>query len=82
MSGTMPVRIAARVPARQAPLPAACIACRHFATDAATLERELPGLVSMGSGYSSVRANDGICRRHDRYVSASQHCAQFLQAPL
>jgi hypothetical protein len=76
------VLIAARVPGHQASRPAACIACRHFATDPATLERELPGLVSMGSGYSSVRANDGICRRHDRYVSGSHYCEQFLPAPV
>jgi hypothetical protein len=77
-----PVQIAAHIPERSARPPAACIACRHFASDAATLERELPGLVSMGSGYGSVRANDGICRRHDRYVSASHYCEQFLQAPV
>jgi hypothetical protein len=55
----------------------ACGRCRHFAGAPADLEHAFPGLVSFGSGYSSVRADDGLCRVHDRYVTASHHCGKF-----
>jgi hypothetical protein len=32
---------------------------------------------SLGSGHASVRAADGICRRHDRYLGATSHCADY-----
>jgi hypothetical protein len=31
----------------------------------------------MSSGDASVRADDGICLRHDRYLSARASCADF-----
>jgi hypothetical protein len=31
----------------------------------------------MSSGYSSVRADDGICLRHERYLSAESSCPDF-----
>ncbi len=55
--------------------PAGCGDCRHFGNSAAAVEQALPGLVSLGSAYAAVRADDGICRVHQRYVSASSICA-------
>jgi hypothetical protein len=52
-----------------------CRTCRHFRNDAAFLEAAFSGLTSMSSAYGSVRAEDGICLRHDRYLGAHASCA-------
>lgn len=60
------------------PIPQAvrqCRTCRHFRNDAAFLEAALPGLASLSSGYGSVRADDGLCLLHDRYLGARSSCA-------
>jgi hypothetical protein len=54
-----------------------CRTCRHFRNDAAFLEAAFAGLTSMSSGYGSVRADDGICQRHDRYLGAHASCADY-----
>jgi hypothetical protein len=54
-----------------------CRQCRHFRNDAQYLERAFPGLTSMSSGYASVRAEDGICLKHDRYLNVESSCPQF-----
>jgi hypothetical protein len=54
-----------------------CRACAHFRNDADYLETVFRGLTSLSSGYGSVRADDGICLRHDRYLSARSSCPQF-----
>jgi len=56
-----------------------CRNCRHFRNDSQFLEASFPGLTSMSSGYGSVRGEDGICLRHDRYLSAESSCPQFEQ---
>ena len=56
-----------------------CRHCRHFRNDPALIEAEMPGLNSMSSGYGSVRADDGICLRHDRYLNAEASCPQFSE---
>ena len=56
---------------------AQCGRCVHFRNDRAYLEAAMPGLTSMSSGDASVRADDGICLRHDRYLSARASCAEF-----
>ncbi len=58
-----------------------CGRCLYFQNDPAVLERELPGLASMGSGYAAVRAEDGICRRHGLYLSARDYCPNYTAAP-
>lgn len=55
----------------------ACGACRFFRNDPAYLEAAFPGMASMGSGHASVKADDGICLRHDRYHSAHASCDEF-----
>ena len=58
----------------------ACGACAHFSASPEAVEAGVPGLVVMGSGYSSVRAGDGLCRHLDRYLSAAHHCRAFSAA--
>jgi len=57
-----------------------CTDCRHFAQAPADVEAAFPGLWSLSSAYASVRADDGICTVHDRYVAASSVCAQYADA--
>jgi hypothetical protein len=54
-----------------------CRACAHFRNDAATLAAALPGLGSLSSMQASVRGDDGLCERHQRYCAASSACADF-----
>jgi hypothetical protein len=68
--------------ARAAPVckAAACTSCCHFQAEPLALERALPGLNALSSGYASVRAEDGLCAVHDRYVAASSSCPQHSAA--
>ncbi|MGB6452621.1 MAG: hypothetical protein WBE92_17870 [Steroidobacteraceae bacterium] len=54
-----------------------CADCRHFDNAPESLERAIPGLKVMGSGYGAVRAEDGLCEVHGRYLSADYRCADF-----
>ena len=54
-----------------------CRECRHFRNDAKYLETAFMGLTSLSSAYGSVRSDDGICVRHDRYLSARSYCGDF-----
>jgi hypothetical protein len=58
----------------------ACASCRFFSSDATALDRQFPGLRTLGSVYGSVRAHDGLCTRHARYLSAASRCDDY--APL
>jgi hypothetical protein len=51
-----------------------CRTCAHFRNDPAFIEREIKGLATMSSGHASVRGDDGLCLRHDRYLSAEAGC--------
>ena len=55
----------------------ACANCRHFRHTALELEAGCPVLRSLSSAFASVRAADGLCSRHDRYVAASSVCAAY-----
>ena len=54
-----------------------CSACVHFRNDEKFLEAAFGGLTSLSSAYGSVRADDGICLRHDRYLGARSRCGDF-----
>jgi len=54
-----------------------CKNCRFFNGEPAVLEASIPGLRVMGSAYSAVVHNDGLCARHDRYLSGTYHCGDF-----
>ena len=59
-----------------------CAQCESFRGTAKDLEALLPGLTSLSSAYASVRSDDGICIRHDRFVGARSCCADFSPAAL
>jgi hypothetical protein len=66
--------MAEKSPSRQ------CRSCGHFRNDAKYLETAFWGLTSLSSGFGSARSDDGICLRHDRYLSARSSCPDFLPA--
>jgi hypothetical protein len=57
-----------------------CLFCAHFQNRPAELESAMAGLVSLSSAYGSTRADDGLCQRHDRYVTANARCHDFKPA--
>ncbi|MDR3385686.1 MAG: hypothetical protein P4L92_01435 [Rudaea sp.] len=57
--------------------PSACRRCASFSAEPALLEVAIPGLRMLGSAFSSVRGDDGICARHRRYIPAASTCADF-----
>lgn len=57
-----------------------CGHCVHFCNAPATIEATYKGLSSMSSGYASVRAHDGLCNRHDVYLSYRDRCPDFSPA--
>jgi len=63
--------------ARRIPQAACCIGCRHFLHEPQALERALPGMATLSSAYAAVRADDGLCALHDRYVAASSSCERY-----
>jgi hypothetical protein len=54
-----------------------CGACRYFRNDPGYLGSAIAGLSSLSSGAASVRADDGLCSRHDLYLAAGNVCARF-----
>jgi|KBSMisStaDraftv2_1062788.scaffolds.fasta_scaffold6057451_1 hypothetical protein len=57
-----------------------CRACVHFRNSPAFLESIFPGMSAMSSAWGSTRAEDGLCLKHDRYLSADSGCADFTPA--
>ncbi len=69
-----------RLPAQPAAEPQpVCLCCIHFRNDPAFLEQAIPGLHTLSSAHASVRANDGLCLKHDRYLSAQWGCADHCK---
>jgi hypothetical protein len=64
-------------PPKRTPPLGHCVACSHFRNDPVYLETVFKGLISFSSAYASVRADDGLCTRHDRYLSAQSFCGDF-----
>ncbi len=58
-----------------------CRACAHFRNSPAFLESIFPGMSAMSSAWGSTRAEDGLCLKHDRYLSADAGCADFTPVP-
>jgi hypothetical protein len=56
---------------------AACLDCRYFMHAPLEIESLFAGLSSFSSGHASVRADDGLCLMHDRYVAATSTCERF-----
>ena len=57
-----------------------CRHCRHFTDHPGELERLVPGLRILSSAYSAVRADNGICGRHDVIQRPIPACADFEAA--
>jgi hypothetical protein len=76
-SATDPLRRAAEPRRDSAALKRCCGRCTHFRNDPATIEAAFPGLAAMSSGSASVRSHDGICLRHDVYLSFHDICDDF-----
>jgi len=60
--------------------PRRCATCTFFDNAPQTLEREIPGLRSLSSGFASVRDRDGLCRMNERYVPARASCVAYAAA--
>jgi hypothetical protein len=54
-----------------------CATCSWFHNDPLEMEQAIVGLNVMSSGHASVRAEDGLCERLERYLSAQYHCDQY-----
>jgi hypothetical protein len=59
---------------------AKCIDCGFFQNNPVMIETAFPGLNSLSSAYSSVRAESGICDRLELFVSSRYGCKFFVQA--
>jgi len=57
-----------------------CRGCVHFRNDPAFIESVFQGLNVMSSAWASVMAEDGLCLRHDRCLSADSSCPDFMPA--
>jgi hypothetical protein len=56
----------------------ACLGCRHFNHAPLELEAAFPGLSSLSSAYAAVRADDGVCGIHARYVTSASSCEAYV----
>jgi hypothetical protein len=56
------------------PASPSCLTCENFRHSPSEVEAAFPGLSSLSSAYATVRCDDGICARHERYVAASSSC--------
>lgn len=58
-----------------------CANCRYFRGAPQEVEAHLRGMRTLGSAYGAVRASDGVCELHDRYLDPSSTCAAHESAP-
>ena len=54
-----------------------CAVCAHLVSDAAEFENALPGILILSSGQGDSRGDQGLCRIHQRLVTARMTCTQF-----
>lgn len=87
MSGGPLAWLLRRVLAKRPPAPVVevpddrrvCANCRQFRNDPAEMEAALPGLAALSSGHGSTRDDDGLCLRHDRFVTPTSTCPAFAR---
>jgi hypothetical protein len=58
-------------------VPPVCAGCRYFDSSPEAFEAAFPGLISFGSGQASVRDGDGVCRLHERHLTARSTCPRY-----
>jgi hypothetical protein len=51
-----------------------CATCAHFEGEPQVVERAIPGLRTLSSGFASVRDRDGLCTLRGRYLPARARC--------
>ena len=57
-----------------------CLNCAYFCNTPSVMEEQIPGLQVMGSGWASVRADDGLCSKRDVYLAGYYTCEHFKAA--
>jgi hypothetical protein len=57
-----------------------CGNCCHLTRAGEALEAELPQLRTLSSAYAAVRADDGLCGVHHRYVASYYGCVAYEAA--
>lgn len=57
-----------------------CLDCLNFSNAPAALEAVMPGLNSLSSTGNASRADDGLCRKHERFVGKNARCADYKAA--
>ncbi len=58
-----------------------CRNCLHFRSDVPVPQTAMPGPASLEMGHGSGRAEDGLCLKHDRFVTPGSNC-RFFRARL
>jgi hypothetical protein len=58
---------------------ARCAECGHWSSARSSLEVDIPGLVSLGSGFGASAADTRVCRVHDRLTSPRDRCRSFVR---
>ncbi len=58
---------------------ARCADCGHWSSARSSLEVDIPGLVSLGSGFGASAADTRVCRVHDRLTSPRDQCRSFVR---
>jgi hypothetical protein len=58
---------------------ARCADCGHWSGARSSLEVDIPGLVSLGSGFGASAADTRVCRLHDRLTSPRDQCRSFVR---
>jgi hypothetical protein len=54
-----------------------CRDCKYFNNDPDWLEQALPGLNALSSAYGATRGENGICTKHDIFLSPEKQCRDF-----
>jgi len=56
---------------------ACCLNCVYFNNAPEYIESVFKGMRVLGSGYASVKKDDGICELKDIYLSGNNVCKEF-----
>ena len=54
-----------------------CLNCKFFNNEPELVEQAFPGLTALSSAYASVRADAGICSRHELFLAPWYQCRDF-----
>ncbi|MGB7912026.1 MAG: hypothetical protein WCF59_07350 [Desulfobaccales bacterium] len=58
-----------------------CLDCRFFNNEPGHVEQAFPGLTVLSSAYASVRADAGLCSRHEIFLSPWYRCRDYEPRP-